>query len=60
MTLKHLIMWVITFYGIKLILSKEGQNDSGKREHEDVTVIKLHIAKIPKVSFEHPDRNING
>lgn len=31
------------------MLSKEGQNNGGKKEHEDVTVIKLHIVKIPKV-----------
>jgi len=49
MTLKHLLMWVITFYGIKLMMSKEGQNNSGKKEHEDVTVMKLHIAKIQKL-----------
>jgi len=31
------------------MLSKEGQNNSGKKEHEDVTVMKFHIVKIPKV-----------
>jgi len=31
------------------MLSKEGENNSGTKEHEDVTVIKLHIVKIPKV-----------
>jgi hypothetical protein len=31
------------------MLFKEGQNNSGKKEHEDVTVIKLHIVKSPKV-----------
>lgn len=54
-------MWVITFYGIKLMLSKEGQNNSGKKEHEDVTVIKLHIVKIPKVIIlSIMIENVNG
>ena len=59
--MKHLLMWVITFYGIKLMLSKEGQNNSGKKEHEDVTVIKLHIVKIPKVIIlSIMIENVNG
>jgi len=43
------------------MLSKEGQNNSGKKEHEDVIVIKLHIVKIPKVIvLSILIENING
>jgi len=43
------------------MLSKEGRNNSGKKEYEDVTVIKLHIVKIPKVIvLSIPIENING
>jgi hypothetical protein len=54
-------MWVITFYGFKLMLFKERQNNSGKKEHEDVTVIKLYTVKILKVIvLSILVENING